>query len=130
MMTFGFTIARSAAVSPICSIWLRLRSSWPCNVPVGPCATMREKCTVTPAGAIAIISGSTVGLPGGTRKPSRARRSVIAALQDLREHGKGFHVPQTALIDAGFGFRVRSQVLAQAVTARKMEKIKMQQPGR
>jgi hypothetical protein len=36
-------------------------------------ATMRVKCTVTPGGASRIISGSTVGLPGGTRKPMRVR---------------------------------------------------------
>src|SRR5262249_42952923 len=40
--------------------------------------TMRWKCTETPSGAIAIISVSTVGFPGGTKKPSRARQPIIA----------------------------------------------------
>src|SRR5215472_4549083 len=76
-MTLGFTIASRAAVSSMCSIWLRLRSSCPWWVPVGPRATIRAKCTDTPGGVIAIISGSTVGLPGGMRKPSRVRHPFI-----------------------------------------------------
>src|SRR3954469_9458397 len=42
---------------------------------------MRWKCTDTPVGASAIISGSTVGLPGGTMNPSRARHPIIAYLR-------------------------------------------------
>src|SRR5437660_2841496 len=74
-MTFGATIARSATFSERCAIWLRLRSSWPWCEPAAPCATMRVKCTDTRAGASAIISTSTVGLPGGTRKPMRTGRA-------------------------------------------------------
>src|SRR5258706_13712415 len=74
-MTFGATIASSATFSARCAIWLRLRSSWPWCDPAAPCATMRVKCTDTRAGARAIISTSTVGLPGGTRKPMRTGRA-------------------------------------------------------
>jgi hypothetical protein len=38
-----------------------------------PQATIRWKCSDTPGGTIAIVSASTVGLPGGSRKPSLAR---------------------------------------------------------
>jgi hypothetical protein len=38
---------------------------------------MRWKCSETPLGANSIISVSTVGLPGGTRKPSRARQPIM-----------------------------------------------------
>jgi hypothetical protein len=51
----------------------------PMMVPVAPRATIREKCTDTPGGAIAVISGSTVGLPGGMRKPRRARHPFMVA---------------------------------------------------
>jgi hypothetical protein len=45
-----------------------------------PPATIREKCTDTPGGAMAIISGSTVGFPGGIRKPRRARHPFMVVL--------------------------------------------------
>lgn len=61
---------------------VRLRSSWPVWVPAGPLADRRVKCTETPGGASCVISGSTVGLPGGTRNPIRARHPIIAC--DLR----------------------------------------------
>src|SRR3984885_12137992 len=38
---------------------------------------MRVKCSDTPDGASSIISGSSVGLPGGTRNPMRARQPFI-----------------------------------------------------
>jgi hypothetical protein len=38
---------------------------------------MRVKCTDTPAGVSAIISGSVVGFPGGTKKPRRARHPIM-----------------------------------------------------
>src|SRR3954466_13402968 len=49
-----------------------------------PRATMRWKCSETPSGASSIISVSTVGLPGGTRKPSLARQPIIACLLGRR----------------------------------------------
>src|SRR5258706_3854278 len=91
-MTLGATMASSATFSERCAIWLRLRSSWPWCEPAAPCATMRVKCTVTCGGLMAsdraIISTSTVGLPGGTRKPirtGRARGSRLALRQQRRE---------------------------------------------
>ena len=42
---------------------------------------MRWKCTDTPSGANAIISGSTVGFPGGSRNPSRALQPIISILR-------------------------------------------------
>ena len=56
----------------------RLRSLCPSSEPGVPCATMRWKCSETPSGANAIISGSTVGFPGGTKNPSLARQPIIA----------------------------------------------------
>src|SRR5712692_3797660 len=78
-MTFGATMARSATFSARCAIWLRFLSSWPWCEPAAPCATMRVKCTDTSGGARAIISTSTVGLPGGTRKPMRAGLVLLPA---------------------------------------------------
>ena len=43
----------------------------------GRLADRRLKWTETPAGASSVISGSTVGLPGGTRNPIRALQPVI-----------------------------------------------------
>jgi hypothetical protein len=40
-------------------------------------ATMRWKCSETPGGANWVISVSTVGLPGGSRKPSLARQPIM-----------------------------------------------------
>src|SRR5690349_16572591 len=37
----------------------------------------------TPGGVIAVNSGSTVGLPGGIRKPRRARHPLISILHDM-----------------------------------------------
>src|SRR5690348_2907371 len=59
---------------------MRLRWSWPSSEPVVPCAVMRWKCTDTPSGATAIISGSTVGFPGGSRNPNRALQPIIVSL--------------------------------------------------
>src|SRR5438309_8546778 len=98
-MTFGATMARSATFSGRCAIWLRFRSSWPwCEPgmePEAPCATMRVKCTDTSGGARAIISTSTVGLPGGTRKPMRTgllRGSTLALRlgAELLQHAGDF----------------------------------------
>ena len=61
----------------------RLRSLCPESEPGVPRATMRWKCSETPSGAIAIISASTVGFPGGTRKPSLARQPIIAVRSAL-----------------------------------------------
>src|ERR1043166_5964719 len=103
MITSGLTMASSAALSPTCSTMVRLRSSWPTWLPVAPCATRREKCTLTPAGASAIISGSTVGFPGGTKNPSRARHPVM---------GDSFFVgwvePRACAAKPIDGFRYRS----------------------
>src|SRR5579872_4603571 len=76
-ITSGLTNASISTLSSICASIIRLRSSWPSGAPGMPRATMRWKCTDTPSGASAIISVSTVGLPGGTRKPSRARQPII-----------------------------------------------------
>jgi hypothetical protein len=43
-----------------------------------PRAVIRWKCSETPSGAMAIISVSTVGFPGGTRNPSLALQPIIA----------------------------------------------------
>src|SRR5665213_1012185 len=72
----------------MCSIWERLRSSCPSRLPPTPGATIREKCTETPSGAISAISHSIVGLPGGMRKPIRARHPFMRALARLR-HQRG-----------------------------------------
>src|ERR1700744_557004 len=40
---------------------------------------MRVKCNDTPRGASSAISGSTVGLPGGTRNPIRVRHPFIVS---------------------------------------------------
>src|SRR5271166_3244937 len=76
-MTSGLTIASSSMLPSILSVIMRLRSSCPASEPVAPRAVMRWKCTDTPSGANAIISGSTVGFPGGSRKPSRALQPII-----------------------------------------------------
>jgi len=41
-------------------------------------AVMRWKCTLRPEGARRIISPSTTGLPGGTRKPGRMGAVMVA----------------------------------------------------
>src|SRR5260370_10804917 len=78
-MMSGFTIARSATLSSSPSTIVRVRESWLSSAPgMPPPAAMRWKCNDTPEGASAIISASTVGLPGGTRNPSLARQPIIA----------------------------------------------------
>ena len=72
-----------------------------------PTATIREKCTDTPAGAMMIISGSTVGFPGGIRKPkarhpswsSSLRRSRMTHPYDLRISALGTRPQVDELID-------------------------------
>src|SRR5438105_10777580 len=76
-MTSGSTDASSSMLPSILSIIVRVRSSWPWREPGAPYAAMRWKCTDTPSGANAIISGSTVGFPGGSRKPSRALQPIM-----------------------------------------------------
>jgi hypothetical protein len=71
------TSASSETLSSRWSIIVWLRSAWPASAPGVPLATIRWKCNDTPAGASAVISGSTVGLPGGTRNPSRARQPFV-----------------------------------------------------
>src|SRR5665213_596239 len=78
-MTLGRTIASSRTQAGMLSTWLRLRSSWPAWVPAGPSACMRVKCSDTPDGVSSAISGSTVGLPGGTRNPIRVRHPFMIA---------------------------------------------------
>src|SRR6202048_681832 len=80
-MTSGLTIASNSILPSIFSIIIRLRSSCPSSEPVAPRAVMRWKCTDTPSGAKAIISGSTVGFPGGSRKPNRALQPIISMLR-------------------------------------------------
>jgi hypothetical protein len=80
MMMSGLTIASSSAAPSMLSIIERLRSVWPSSEPGVPPATMRWKWSETPWGAIAIISVSTVGFPGGSRKPSLALQPIIAYL--------------------------------------------------
>src|SRR5271169_4014281 len=80
-MTSGSTGASSSMLLSILSIIVRVRSSWPSREPGAPCAAMRWKCTDTPSGANAIISGSTVGFPGGSRNPSRALQPIISMLR-------------------------------------------------
>src|SRR5688572_23591103 len=83
-MTEGLTSFISATFSSRCAIWLRLRSSCPSCEPVLPCATILSKWTVTPGGARRNISGSTVGLPGGTRKPRRMEPDMAkCTLRDM-----------------------------------------------
>ena len=74
----GLTIASSSIPLSIFSTIERLRSLCPSSEPGVPCATIRWKCSETPSGAIAIISASTVGFPGGTKKPNLARQPIIA----------------------------------------------------
>src|SRR5205823_5690931 len=74
----GSTIASSSTLLSRLSIIIWLRSLCPSSEPPTPRATMRWKCSETPVGANSIISVSTVGLPGGTRKPSLARQPIIA----------------------------------------------------
>src|ERR1700733_14276196 len=76
-MTFGRTSDSRPMVLSRLAICSRLRSSWPDRLPVTPDATMREKCNETPFGTSAIISGSRVGLPGGTRKPRRDLQPIM-----------------------------------------------------
>jgi hypothetical protein len=45
--------------------------------PATPRAVMRWKCSETPCGANAIISGSIVGFPGGSRNPNRPLQPII-----------------------------------------------------
>src|SRR5438477_5971236 len=52
---------------------------------------MRWKCTDTPSGANAIISGSTVGFPGGSRNPSRALQPIILLHSVRAPTTKGRH---------------------------------------
>jgi hypothetical protein len=42
----------------------------------------------TPCGANCIISGSTVGFPGGTKKPSRARHPIIPGSSRMDENDR------------------------------------------
>src|SRR6267378_8067928 len=92
-MTFGATIASSATFSARCAIWLRFRSSWPWCDPAAPCATMRVKCTETCGGASAIISTSTVGFPGGTRKPMRTGRARGSGFNASTSYCRGPFLP-------------------------------------
>src|SRR6202035_2713364 len=80
-MTSGSTDTSRSMLPSILSIIVRVRSSWPSREPVAPRAVMRWKCTDTPSGANAIISGSTVGFPGGSRNPSRALQPIISMLR-------------------------------------------------
>src|SRR5260370_65088 len=80
MMMLGFTIAKSATLSSSPSTIVRVRDSWLSSAPgMPPPAAMRWKCNDTPEGASAIISASTVGLPGGTRNPSLALQPIMAS---------------------------------------------------
>src|ERR1700733_14279563 len=76
-MTWGETIASRRVASSRLAIWLRLRSSWPEWVPAPPLADRRVKWTETPVGASSVISGSTVGLPGGARNPIRVLHPIM-----------------------------------------------------
>src|SRR3954453_18566330 len=81
-MMSGLTAASSLTPASRLSIIARVRWSWLSSAPgTPPPESMRWKCSDTPVGASAIISGSTVGLPGGTMKPSRARHPIIAYLR-------------------------------------------------
>src|ERR1700719_5406380 len=80
-MTSGSTDASNSMLPSILSIIVRVRSYWPSREPGAPYAAMRWKCTDTPSGANAIISPSTVGLPGGSRNPSRALQPIISMLR-------------------------------------------------
>src|SRR4051812_21728260 len=81
-MMSGLTAASSFTPASRLSIIARVRWSWLSSAPgTPPPESMRWKCSDTPSGASAIISGSTVGLPGGTMNPSRARHPIIAYLR-------------------------------------------------
>src|SRR3954454_22158443 len=89
-MMSGLTAASSGIPASRLSIIARVRRSWLSSAPgTPPPASMRWKCNDTPSGASAIISGSIVGLPGGTIKPSRARHPIIP---HLRLHWPWHHV--------------------------------------
>src|SRR5271169_6086926 len=90
-MTSGFTSASISMLASMLSIIVRLRSLCPSGAPGVPRAIMRLKCKETPFGANIIISGSTVGLPGGTRKPSRALHPIIAASATGSTHAGNRH---------------------------------------
>lgn len=52
---------------------------------MGPLADSHVKRTETPGGTGSVISGSTVGLPGGTRNPIRALNRIIGfSLNDFQ----------------------------------------------
>src|ERR1700675_1540356 len=80
MTTAGLTAARAraGAASPVSMA--RVRSSSPSAPPgsrMSSVGSKRAKWMDTPAGAIRYISGSTVGLPGGTSTPMRPRHPFM-----------------------------------------------------
>src|ERR1051326_956784 len=102
-MAWGEIIAiRRVALSRL-AICSRVRSSWPAWAPVEPLADRRVKWTETPCGVSSVISGSTVGLPGGTRKPMRARQLGIWGLSRLQFFAERRHA--AAKSDPGPGRR-------------------------
>jgi hypothetical protein len=52
---------------------------------------MRVKCTDTPGGVNAAISGSTVGLPGGNKNPIRVRHPFIVSSPHVRSRRSTSH---------------------------------------